>query len=76
MLTTEDRRTITALLEATGKSQCDWSADYRVFSRDAWEPTEVFGGLFPSILALQSCATRIVASLDDTNVRKSGTHIP
>lgn len=76
MLTTEDRRTITALLEATGKSQCDWSADYRVFSRDAWEPAEVFACLLPSILALQSRAQRIVASLDDTNVRKSGTHIP
>lgn len=76
MLTAEDRRTITALLEATGKSQCDWSADYRVFSRDAWEPTEVFAGLLSSILPLQPSAKRVVASLDDTNVRKTGTRIP
>jgi hypothetical protein len=77
MLTAEDRRTITALLEATGKSQCDWSADYRVFSRDVWKPTDVFACLMPSILALHPCGHhRIVASVDDTNVRKSGTHIP
>lgn len=76
MLTAEDRRTITALLEATGKSQCDWSADYRVFSRDAWEPTDVFAGLVSSILPLQPSAKRVVASLDDTNVRKTGTRIP
>ena len=77
MLTADDRRTITALLEATGKSHCDWSADYRVFSRGVWEPTEIFARLVPSILALHSSAgNRIVASLDDTNVRKTGTRIP
>lgn len=77
MLTADCRRTITALLEATGKSHCDWSADYRVFSRDQWEPTDIFALLVPSILALNSSAgNRIVASLDDTNVRKTGTHIP
>lgn len=76
MLTAEDRRTITALLEASGKSQSDWSADYRVFSRDVWNPSDVFACLFPSILALQTCGSRIVASLDDTNVHKSGPHIP
>lgn len=77
MLTADDRRTITALLEATGKSHCDWSADYRVFSRGVWEPTEIFARLVPSILALHSPAgNRILASLDDTNVRKTGTRIP
>ncbi len=76
MLTAEQRRTITALLEATGKSQCDWSADYRVFSRDVWEPAGVFARLVPSILTVHPAGNRIVASVDDTNVRKTGTHIP
>ena len=77
MLTADERRTITALLEATGKSHCDWSADYRVFSRDVWEPTDIFARLVPSILTLNSSGgNRIVASLDDTNVRKTGTRIP
>ncbi len=76
LLASEDRRTITAMLEASGKSHCDWSADYRVFSRDVWEPSEVFARLVPSILALHPVGNTIVASLDDTNIRKSGTHIP
>lgn len=76
MLTAEDRRTITALLEASGRTHCDWSADYRVFSRDAWEPSEVFTHLLPSILALHPVGDTIIGVLDDTNIRKSGTHIP
>lgn len=76
MLTTEGRRTITSLLEATGDSQRDWSAAYRVFSRDVWSTTDVFAHLIPPILALQPESDRIVASLDDTNIRKTGPRIP
>lgn len=76
MLTAEDRRTITTLLEASGKTQCDWSADYRVFSRDLWEPHDVFARLVPAILSVNPVCNTIVASLDDTNIRKSGAHIP
>lgn len=77
LLTAEDRRTITSMLEASGRTDCDWSGDYRVFSRDAWEPTDVFGLLVPQILALEPSHDRpIVAALDDTNIRKTGPRIP
>jgi hypothetical protein len=76
MLTADDRRTITTLMEATGKAQNDWSADYRVFSRDVWEPADVFAHLVPSILTVHPDGQAIVASLDDTNLQKSGTRIP
>lgn len=77
MLTTEDRHTITALLEATGRTQCDWSGDYRVFSRDAWDAAEVFALLVPRIIDLYPPSHQtIVAALDDTTVRKTGTRIP
>lgn len=77
MLTSEDRRTITALLEATGRTQCDWSGDYRVFSRDAWDAPEVFALLLPKIIDLYPPSHQtIVAALDDTNIRKTGTRIP
>ena len=76
MLTSEERRTITALLEAAGESQRDWSAAYRMFSRDIWSSTDVFARMVPSILSLQPTSDRIVASLDDTNLRKTGAHIP
>ena len=77
LLTAEDRRTITSMLEACGRTNCDWSGDYRVFSRDVWNPSELFGLLVPQILALEPSHERaIIAALDDTNVRKSGTRIP
>lgn len=77
LLTTEHRRTITALMEASGKAHCDWSADYRVFSRDVWNSEDVFSSLVPQIVALHPAGTRrIIASLDDTALRKTGTHIP
>lgn len=77
LLAVEGRRTITALMEATGRADCDWSADYRVFSRDVWEPRDVFAHLVPALLALHPDNPKIiVASLDDTNVRKTGAHIP
>jgi hypothetical protein len=77
LLTAEDRRTITSMLEASGRTDCDWSGDYRVFSRDVWNPSEVFGLLVPQILALDPVHDRpVVAALDDTNLRKTGTHIP
>lgn len=77
LLTAEDRRTITSMLEASGRTDCDWSGDYRVFSRDIWDPTEVFGLLVPQILSLEPTHDRaIVAALDDTNLRKTGIRIP
>lgn len=77
LLTTEHRRTITALMEASGKSHCDWSADYRVFSRDVWSSADVFRALVPQIVALHPAGSaRIIAALDDTTLRKTGTHIP
>lgn len=77
MLTTDDRRTVTAMLEASGQTACDWSSSYRVFSRDVWEPAELFAFLMPAIVALHPAPTqRVIAALDDTTVRKTGTHIP
>lgn len=77
LLTAEDRRTITSMIEASGRTDCDWSGDYRVFSRDVWDTADVFGLLVPQILALEPTDDRaIVAALDDTNLRKTGTRIP
>lgn len=77
LLTAEDRRTITSMLEASGRTDCDWSGDYRVFSRDVWDPPDVFRLLLPQILSLEPAQDRpIIAALDDTNVRKTGPRIP
>ncbi len=68
---------MTAMLEAAGRADFDWSADYRLLSRSKWSLTEIFGLLLrPCLELFPSDAEMIVASMDDTILRKTGTHIP
>ncbi len=65
------------MIQASGRSDYDWSADYRLFSCAKWEATEVFRCLMqPVVDLLPREAQLVVASLDDTNIRKSGIRIP
>lgn len=36
------RRTISRTLGALGRTDCDWSADYKIFSRCQWKPERLF----------------------------------
>lgn len=65
------------MMQASGRGELDWSADYRVFSRGEWNAHELFRSLIPSIVRLGTDQqSLLVASLDDTHVRKTGTKIP
>lgn len=75
-LATGQRHTISAVIEAAGRAQLDWSGDYRVFSRDSWTAAELFGCLLPQVVSLQPSVGTVCAALDDTNIKKTGTHIP
>lgn len=75
LLAAEGRRTVTAMMATSGRDQSDWSADYRLLSRAKWEPAEVFALLLRMLVDLLPNEL-IVASIDDTNLRKTGTHIP
>jgi hypothetical protein len=62
---------------ATGRQFLDWSADYRLFSRSAWNPHALFDAIFDHLGALlPSPQAPVVAALDDTLCKKSGRHIP
>ncbi len=85
LLATTGRHTITAMIGASGRAQHDWSADYRLFSRGDWDSGELLSALVPSVLALDPAykgvnsteVTRpVVASLDDTCLKKTGPKIP
>lgn len=69
------RRTISRSLGALGRSDCDWSADYRMFSRSRWQPERLFD---PVLDEYQERYPKgpVVAALDDTNLRKAGRKIP
>jgi hypothetical protein len=69
------RRTVTSSILARGLDECDWSADYKVFSRSSWCARELFG---PAIARfLDDYKTGLIPiGLDDTKVKKSGARIP
>src|SRR6266536_5414145 len=68
------RRTITRTLEALGRSDCDWSADYKMFSRCHWRPEQLFTPVIDEYLERYPQAP-VVAAIDDTKVRKTGKKI-
>ncbi len=70
------RHTVTGLLCASGRQFVDWSSDYRLFSQDHWDAHELFVPVVRGILERLPPGTAFVASMDDTVVRKTGTHIP
>jgi len=76
LLTCVGRRTITGMLSAAGREQHDWSADYRVFSRGRFQPSDMFGLVEDRLLERLLPRQAVVTALDDTKCRKTGTKIP
>ena len=69
------RRTISRSLGALGRSEQDWSADYRMFARARWQPARLFDPVIDEYLERYPGGPVVVA-LDDTKLRKSGKKIP
>ena len=68
------RRTISRTLGALGRTDCDWSADYKMFSRCRWEPDRLFDPVIDEYLDRYP-KSPVVAAIDDTKLRKSGKKI-
>lgn len=67
---------VTALLTASGRLQQDWSADYRMYSRQRVDPESLFATVRSHLLADASDPHQpAVVALDDTRLRKSGRKI-
>lgn len=69
------KRTITRAIGFHGNTQKDWSADYKMFSRSPWEPRELFAPILREAIQ-QHQLQRIVVSVDDTRVWRTGRHVP
>ena len=69
------RHTVTGLLSTAGKQQEDWSADYRLFSRDRWDAQKPFDSVLEGVLEFLSPQAPLVAAMDDTLLRKTGSKI-
>ena len=70
------RHTVTNLLCTAGRQNIDWSADYRLFSEDHWEPQRLFALVMDSVLERLAAGCPLVLAMDDTHVSKTGTHVP
>jgi hypothetical protein len=74
-ITAFGRRTLSGALCALGHQHQDWSADYRLHARAAWNPHLLFHPILKR--ALPWCRGRYVAmAIDDTRLRKTGRKIP
>jgi len=69
------QRTITRAIGFHGNTQKDWSADYKMFSRSPWEPRQLFAPILRQALQHHR-PDRIVVSVDDTRVWRTGPHVP
>jgi hypothetical protein len=74
-LTVVGTATLTRILASLGLDQQDWSAEYRLQARSAWNEQALFDALLPTALA--HCTGRFVpVALDDTRLKKTGKRIP
>ena len=70
------RRTVSRAIGFLGKEQCDWTADYRLFSRSPWKAEQLFEPLLLEAIARYVPDGPLVMAWDDTIVRREGLHVP
>jgi hypothetical protein len=70
------RHTLTGVLSTCGREFEDWSADYRFFSQDRWEPRDLFRPVLGGVVEHLASDDAVVAGIDDTGLRKTGTRTP
>jgi len=68
------RRTISRTISALGRSDRDWSGDYKMFSRCKWESERLFDPVIDEYLERYP-KMPVVAAIDDTKIRKTGKKI-
>ena len=70
------RHTLTNVLCTCGRQFQDWSADYRLFSADQWDPAGLFRPVVRGVLEMSDEPSVFVTALDDTHLRKTGKKTP
>jgi DDE superfamily endonuclease len=70
------RHTLTGLLATNGQLHRDWSADYRLYSRQRIDPAQLFGQIRRSAQHSLAPHQALTVAMDDSILRKSGRQIP
>jgi SRSO17 transposase len=66
------RHTVTGVLSTAGRLQCDWSADYRMYSAQRINPHALFTPVRKSLTNRLAPGEPLVTAVDDTRIRKTG----
>jgi hypothetical protein len=69
------RHTVTGLLRNQDRTQCDWTADYRLYSEDRFDEDKLFGQVRSEIEQLSGPEAPLVVAMDDSLLRKTGRKI-
>lgn len=69
------RHTLTAVAATTGTAFCDWSADYRLYSKSRFDPKEVFSVIRREIDRRLDPQRPMIVAMDDSLLRKRGRKI-
>ncbi len=75
LLSAHGRRTLTRALAVEGRTQCDWAADYRLFSRAPWKTDDLFTGVLAQGMTYVPDDGFIAVQVDDTSLKKSSRAI-
>lgn len=67
---------MTGLITASGRQFDDWTADYRLLSRERLAPGAVFDVIRSGVLDRLGGGAPLVVAMDDTTSRKKGRKIP
>jgi len=67
---------VTGLLSTCGLQFQDWTAAYRLFSRQRLDTAQLFAGVRHNLLAELPPRAPLCVALDDTLLPKTGSHIP
>jgi hypothetical protein len=69
------RHTISGLLRTQNRHQQDWTADYRLYSRDRFDEDAVFDVVRRKVEATLAPDSPLVVAMDDSLLRKTGRKI-
>jgi hypothetical protein len=69
------RHTLTGVTATAGAALQDWSAQYRLYSQARFDPEAVFAVVREQLLEELSPEQPLVVAMDDSLLRKTGTHI-
>jgi hypothetical protein len=69
------RHTVTGLLRNQDRTQCDWTADYRLYSEDRFDEDKLFNQVRSGVEQLAAPDAPLIAAMDDSLLRKTGRKI-